>query len=440
MKLKILRSLIIFLLLAIGPGTTASVASDQEKVKVVTLEQALTIALERNRDIQKAREYRNQVEGKYLEERAAALPQFQIKAGISRDRDESQSAFGNFLPVERETRMAGIGFSQLLYSFGQVEAAIRAAKIGIATADDQLRLYQQAALKEASAGFHDCLLSDELLAIAQQNLDQKRRFFDEVRKKYALGVATDYDVLAGKVNMENAGPPVIRAENQRVIARDRLRFLLGLEEKGVEVQGTLEAPISPYPHFEAALKTALEQRPELVNLKNRRGIAEELINITQAAVYPKIDLRAGYGWQGLDISTAQADGPTWTAGLFVTFPFFDGLRTQGRVLQAKSEAATLKIEESKLLDTIVLQTREAIQAVREAGEIVKALSGTVAQAERLLAMAEKGYEFGVKTRLEVDDVQLSLVQAKGNLARAKRDYLVAQVTLRWVMGTLSAQQ
>jgi outer membrane protein TolC len=232
---------------------------------------------------------------------------------------------------------------------------------------------------------------------------------------------------------------VIRSENLQVISRERLRFLLGLEEKELEVRGTLDASIAPYPDFEAAFRSALDHRPELENLKHRRGIAEELVKITQAGVYPKIDLRAGYGWQSLDFSptAGQADGPTWTAGLFVTFPFFDGLRTQGKVVQAKSETATLKIEEAKLLDAIFLQTREAIQAVREAGEIVQALSGTVEQAERLLIMAEKGYAYGVKTRLDVDDVQLNLVQARGNLARAKRDYLVAQVTLQWVMGTLS---
>jgi outer membrane protein TolC len=59
------------------------------------------------------------------------------------------------------------------------------------------------------------------------------------------------------------------------------------------------------------------------------------------------------------------------------------------------------------------------------GEIVKVLSGTVEQAERVLYMAEKGYEYGVKTRLDVDDAELNLGQSKGNLARAKRDYLVA---------------
>ena len=60
----------------------------------------------------------------------------------------------------------------------------------------------------------------------------------------------------------------------------------------------------------------------------------------------------------------------------------------------------------------------------------------MARAERLLFMAEKGYELGVKTRLDVDDAQTSLVQARGNLTQAKRDYIVALVNLEWVKGTL----
>jgi outer membrane protein TolC len=60
--------------------------------------------------------------------------------------------------------------------------------------------------------------------------------------------------------------------------------------------------------------------------------------------------------------------------------------------------------------------------------------------ERLLTMAEKGYEYGVKTKLEVDDAELSLVQAKGNLARAQRDYLVARVTYEWATGMLGERE
>ncbi len=93
----------------------------QNQERPLTLEEALKLALEKNKDIQKAKEYRNLVEGKYVEERAAALPQLTGRAGLSRDRDESQAAYNRFFPVERETRGAGVGLNQVLYTFGQVE-------------------------------------------------------------------------------------------------------------------------------------------------------------------------------------------------------------------------------------------------------------------------------------------------------------------------------
>ena len=51
------------------------------------------------------------------------------------------------------------------------------------------------------------------------------------------------------------------------------------------------------------------------------------------------------------------------------------------------------------------------------------------QAQRLLQMSEKGFEYGVKTRLEVDDAQTSLLRAESNLLRAMRDHLAAKVTM-----------
>ena len=113
------------------------------------------------------------MEGRYVEERAAALPQLTGRAGISRDRDESQAAYNKFFPVERETRAAGIGLNQVIYTFGQVDAAIRAAKIGLKTADDQLKISQQAVIKEVSAAFYDVLLAKELNKLAQENLSRK---------------------------------------------------------------------------------------------------------------------------------------------------------------------------------------------------------------------------------------------------------------------------
>ena len=434
--------LILILLLAAGlgllPGQRALAA--EKETMFLTLEGALRIALEKNKDIQKAREYRNLVEGRYVEERSAALPRVQFSGAIVHNRDESQKAYGFLARLENQTRSAEIGLSQALYTFGQVGAAMRAAKVGLATADDQLRLFRQAALRDVSSSFYDILLAKELYNLAVQTLNQKIRVLDEARRKYAAGIATEYDVLAAEVAVENARPEVIRRENLIRISRDKLRFILGLEGEEVDVEGGLEDPPAPYPQYEEAVQIAWENRPELADQQKRVEIAKELIKIADAGDKPRVDFKAGYGWRELILGADKGNGQAWTAGLFLTFPFFDGLRSRGKVAQAKSDVATLKLDEAKLKDSIALQVREAVNAYREAGEIIKALSGTVKQAERLLFMAEKGYEYGVKTKLDVDDAELNLTLAKSSLARARRDSLVARVTFEWVTGMIGEQK
>ena len=164
----------------------------------------------------------------------------------------------------------------------------------------------------------------------------------------------------------------------------------------------------------------------------------KLLSITNADNKPRLDLRGGAGWHWASLNdpgpALDADGAAWNVGLYLSFPFFDGFRASGKVAQARSDLRTKQIEESKLLDSIALEVRQAEFSCREAAEILKALSSTVKQAERLVQMAEKGYEFGVKIRLEVDDAQLNLLQARSNVARANRDHRVAQVNYLWSMG------
>jgi len=429
---RLLGILFVSLLLCVLQGffLTAHAAGP----RILTLDEALAIAAEQNHDIQKAREYRNQVTGRYVEERAAALPHLTLNSSALWENDNSISK-DIIYPSRIDRRSAYVELSQVLFSWGQVSAAIDAAREGLKTADDQLRLYRQAVFKDVSVAYYNSLLARELLDLARQNLDQKSRHLDEAKRKYAAGVATDYDVLAAEVAVANARPDVIRANNDIRTTRDQLRFLLGIEEE-IDVVGSLEATILNPPTYDEALDVATRYRPELSDLRHRQYVYDQLVKIARAGDKPRLDLKAGYGYRQTDMSGTSGDGTIWNTGIHLSWPFFDGLKTRGKVSQAESDLATSRIEEQKLVDSISLEARRAINAVNESEEIVLALSGTVSQAERLLKMAEKGYELGVKISLEVDDAQLNRVQAKLNLARAKREYLSAWVHLKWVMGVL----
>jgi HAE1 family hydrophobic/amphiphilic exporter-1 len=422
--------------LAVVPGVfvPSAGAADTDAVEVLTLEEALRTAVASNRDVGKAMELRTSLEGKYVVERAAALPQFLATAEALRAWDGIQTVFG--APPGSDRFIAEVGVSQPLYSSGVVSAGIRAAVKGLATADDQLRIVRQAVLRDVYAAFHNILLWRELNRIAIEDRAQKARHLDEARKKYAVGTGTDYDVLAAEVALQNAGPEVVRTENLVRVSRERLRFLLGSDRKAVDAKGDLSAVVGDPPGYDEAFAVAVNHRPELSDLRNRQGVARELLGIARAGNRPRLDFRGALGWQEVDFGIVDVSEKTWSAGVFASWPLFDGFRTRGRVAQAGSDVRTLRIEEAKLLDAIALEVRDAVNAVRDAGEIVNALTGTVGQAERLLAMAEKGFEYGVKTRLDVDDAQINRTRALGSLALARRDYLVAGAGLLHAMGTL----
>ena len=346
-----------------------------------------------------------------------------------------ETGIGDIFGGRQDVGIAGFSVNQVVFTWGQVGAAIRAAKLGFGVADQQLRRFQQAVEKDVTTAFYDVLAARELATIARQDLEQRQRHLDETIKRQSAGTATDYDVLAARVAVENGRPAVIRAENGVRLAREQLRFLLA-EPGEVDAAGALAATIEPLPPYEQVLASALENRPEVAELSGTKGIYGELVTIAKAANKPRVDVSASWSQRRLGLKTIAARGTTWNAGLVATIPLFDGWRTKGAVAQAQSDLVRLNFDELKLRDGIRLEVRNALNAVREASEIVAALGGTVAQAEKLLFLAEKGFELGVKTRLEVQDAELNLSSARANLARAQRDYNVARQP-RVVAGTLA---
>ena len=193
------------------------------QLRTITLEEAQKIALENNRDIQKAYEYKKKVMGFYIEQRSYALPQLTAQAIGGRSWDDALSRaqsktietaeinLGSVVlprtrisiavPPDSEEKNVGVSLIQPLFTWGQIGAAIKGAKFGLATADDEIRLYRQAALRDVTTTFYDILLLKETHFIASENLKQKSAHLEQARRRFAAGVATEYDVLAADVGV-----------------------------------------------------------------------------------------------------------------------------------------------------------------------------------------------------------------------------------------------
>ncbi len=416
-------------------------SSSAGEIRTLNLSEALRIASEKNKDIRLADEYRHQVEGRYVEERAAAFPKFSLNASYVTSKDDTQLAISPMIPTSQHYYGAELTLNQPLFTWGQIGAAVKAAEIGVRTADDQMQRSRQVVARDVSTAFYDVLLAREFHSIALDNLERKTRHLAEAKIRMAAGTATDYDVLSAEVAVSNARPDVIRAENRVAISKERLGLFLGLDGRSFNVDGGLDVEPGEVPDGDAMMKTALAKRPELMELEHRIGMQNEMVRVYRAMDKPRIDLFASYGWKDLTVEKAgrksSEAGNVAKGGVQMTFPFFDGMKSRGKTAQNLSDLATLKLQEEKLKDTIRLQTEESLNVLKESYEILNALKGVAARAERLLTLAEQGFAHGVKTPLDVQDAQLALKDARVNLAKARRDCLTARVVLDWVTGTLN---
>jgi HAE1 family hydrophobic/amphiphilic exporter-1 len=235
---------------------------------ILTLEEALALGLKKNGDVQSALEYECWAKGTYIEERTSFLPLVMLEAAVARTKDESQKTLIDALPQElgplftldQDRHDARIVVTQNLFKWGRKGAVTRGAKARIASSADQLRSARPTAARDIAAAFYDVLLAKEPAAIAEQNLTLKLRHRDETARRRSAGTATEHNVLAAEVAVDNARPESIRANNLVRVARDRLRFPIAVDRE-VDVSGDPHSTVAPSPDYETALATALDNRP-----------------------------------------------------------------------------------------------------------------------------------------------------------------------------------
>jgi outer membrane protein TolC len=130
--------------------------------------------------------------------------------------------------------------------------------------------------------------------------------------------------------------------------------------------------------------------PEIALLSHQIQAASGNVTISRGYGLPRVDFKSMYGFHDLTYGDTNANGDAWSSGLFFTYPIFDSGKTKGLVIQADSERNSLELDLEKLNDTLILQVRQAVNAVKEAGEIVKALMQRSPRRKNFCSWLKKG--------------------------------------------------
>jgi outer membrane protein len=424
-------------------GLNANVFS-KEPPREWELEGALARALEKNPTILKAREELRRTRGLIIDTRSEALPQLTASSSFTETDPNVIDTFPGSpgpRPNQRRRWNATIEVRQLLYSGGRVGGALRIAKLTdqVAVLDFQ-RLVADTIL-HVHRVFYTILLNDAEVAVREQSVHLLEEQLSNTQRRFDVGTVPHFDVLRAQVELANARPPLIRAQNNLRIAKQELARLLALDYPVAEgeiaplsVRGELVADEEQW-SLETAIAEAMAKRPELQQLERLVKIQNEAISVAKSGYKPELSIFGNYSIRNStfgDKLTDTLDG--WTAGAQITWPWFDGLKTHGKIVQARAEFKKAELDLEDQRRAIELEVRQAYSDFLQAQQLVEAQKLTVEQAEESLRLARARFDAGTATQLDVLSAQVALTQARSDRIRALFDYNIAIAALERATG------
>jgi outer membrane protein TolC len=412
----------------------------------LTLPECLELALKQNPAILKAQQEIQRTRGIIIEARAPAIPQVAARAQYQqidvRAIDVFPGSASQIYNNQKQPWSAQIEVSQLVYSGGRVSAALRAARLTDQTAALGFQRTVADTILAVRKAFYGILLSQAQVEVRQQSVKLLEQQLTDTQHRFDVGAVPRFNVLRAEVELANAKPPLIRAQNDLRLAKEALVRLLGLDSSA-EGQNdftliTFDGHLA-YEHrawqLGTALTDALKLRPELQLAETQTRISQEALNVAGAGYKPEVSVFANYGWRNsmfADTLDDTRDG--WTAGARLSWAPFDGLLTRGKVTQARAQLEQARIDTADIRRGIELEVRQAYSDYLQALELLEAQKKTVEQAEESLRLAEARFQAGTGVQLDVLSAQTALTEARSNEVQALYDYNVALATLERATG------
>lgn len=414
------------------------------KELVLGVNEAVSLALQQNRDIQIAKYRYEEAKESVAEVAAAKNPSIQYQF-----QGAKQKARTNYVTVPNPMNPTGapvqvpvvvdrgyrnqLSLTWPIWTGGQVENGIRAARAGRDVAELDWYKTEAQTKVDAIKAYYQLVEAMHLREIADTSVANLTGHVENVQAHYRAGVVAKLDVLASEVALANAKENQIKAESGVILAEASINHLLGLPSDTKVVPAAKEMPNQAIDVTEAqVLSYAMQERWELAQAKLGVEAAKANLGMAKSGNMPTIALSAGINWQ--DVQFPGDKNEDWTVGGGVSWKLFDGGATAAKIAKQKANLEAAEVQMSQAESAVRLDVIQAYRQVQSAQERIRATEKSMDQAAEAFHIAQVRYRAGVGINLDVLDAQLQLNQARTNYIQALYDYNIGLADLERAMG------
>ena len=353
--------------------------------------------------------------------------------------ESSSSNSGGGIEMGRwNTWSAGVTASMPIVNL-QLWKSLKISGMDVELAVEKARSSRLDMVTQVKNAYFATLLAKEAFEVYKQVYENAVQNLEVTQNKYDAQKASDMELLRAKTTVANAVPNVYNAEGSVILALWQLKAVLGVDlDMNLDVAGKLEDWSEQmfydiHQHDEATL----DRNTTMKQLAIQAEMLAETIQLQKYAAIPSLAVAFNFNYSAMtnDFNFSEY---RWTpysyVGLSLNIPIFAGGKRYNQIRQAKNQYEQVKLQTLNTERQLKIAIRQSLNTMETNMKSYYAAKDAVASAQKGYDIVEKSYQLGRSTLIEVNDAQLALTQAQLGASQAVYNFLNAKTQLEQTLG------
>ncbi len=342
---------------------------------------------------------------------------------------------------------ASLNVSQIVYGFGKTKLSVEIARKQVKMAEMELKEEKRKLIVEIKKAFYGYILAKELYRVMEETLNNKKESYRVTKERYESGLIPDYEVLSAETDVAGFIPQVISAENRVKYSLIAVKNLLGIKDEGdfdVELIGELKPEIKEFDE-EKLIDTAIKNKFSIEQFKTNLDIIRINKRLSKSSRLPTVSAFLTYSVKsGYDTETGENKywgKDSWddnlVCGINISVPissFFPWSREKSNIEKVEYDLQAAMKEYDSIKSGIELQIKNLLLKLNEEKAKIESGVKSVELAQKFYNSSKERYEKGLISRLEFDNAEVRLNNAKISYLQAIYNYKLAVFDLMDAVG------
>ena len=351
----------------------------------------------------------------------------------------SSSSSSGGLEVGRwNTWSAGVTAAMPLVN-AQVWKSIKLSALDVELAVEKARTSRLEMVTQVKNAYYGVLLAKEAFNVYKEVYENAVKNYEETKKKYDSEKISEMELIRSKTTVANAVPNVYNAESSIILALWQLKAVLGVDlDMNIDVAGEL-ADHAQHMLYDVCENedVNLDHNTTMKQLAIQAEMLAETVKLQKYASLPSLALAFNFSMNAMtnDFNFSEY---RWTPysyiGLSLNIPIFAGGKRYNQVRQAKNQYKQVQLQTENTERQLKIAIRQYLTTMETNMKSYYAAQDAVAAAQKGYDIVEKSYQVGRSTLIELNDAQLGLTQAQLAESQAIYNFVTAKASLEQTLG------